>query len=72
MNDPAGRVAVLRDHVEEEEKELAAAVRDLKVAARRMVGPAHWVREHPVQFLAGALVLGWWLGGRARTRRRIR
>ncbi len=69
MSDPAERVAVLRNRVEEEEKELVAAVGELKVAARRMVGPAHWVRERPVQFLAGALVIGWWLGGRARTRR---
>ena len=73
MSDPAGRVTLLRDRVEEQEKEFEAAVRDLMVAARRMVGPAEWVRENPLPFLGGALVFGWWLEGRGRThRRRIR
>ena len=73
MSDPAQRVMLLRDRVEEQEKELEAAVRDLMVAARRMVGPAEWVRENPLSFLGGALVFGWWLEGRGRRhRRRIR
>ena len=67
MSETAEHVAVLRDRVEAGEKELEAAVRELKVAARR-IGPAEWVREHPLPCLVGALALGWWLG-RGRNRR---
>jgi ElaB/YqjD/DUF883 family membrane-anchored ribosome-binding protein len=66
MSDTAERVSALRDRVEEEEKELGAAVRDLKEAARRMVGPTEWIRERPLAFLAGAMGLGLLLGIRAR------
>jgi hypothetical protein len=70
MSEAAERVEVLRDRVEAEEKELEAAVRDLKLAARRIAGPAEWIRERPLPFLAGALAIGWWLGrGRARRMR---
>jgi len=73
MPDPAVQVAVLRTRVGERERELEAAVRDLKLAARRMVGPAEWVRENPLAFLGGALVFGWWLEGRGRRHmRRVR
>jgi hypothetical protein len=74
MSDPAERVAFLRDRVEEQEKELEAAVRDLKDAAKRIVGPAEWVRERPLLCMSGALAVGWWLGrrGGARPRRRRR
>ena len=68
MSDPAERVAFLRDRVEAQEKELVAAVRDLKDAAQRIVGPAEWVRERPLLCLSGALALGWWLGSRTRAR----
>jgi hypothetical protein len=64
MGDPAERVAILRDRVEEQERELGAAVRDLKVAARRAVGPIGWMRERPLLCMSGALALGWWLGRR--------
>jgi ElaB/YqjD/DUF883 family membrane-anchored ribosome-binding protein len=66
MSDTAERVSALRDRIEEEEKELGAAVRDLKEAARRMVGPTEWIRERPLPFLAGAMGLGLLLGIRAR------
>ncbi len=69
MSETAERVAMLRDRLDEEEKELEAAVRDLKLAARRIAGPAEWIRERPLPFLAGALALGWWLGARGRARR---
>jgi ElaB/YqjD/DUF883 family membrane-anchored ribosome-binding protein len=66
MSDTAERVSALSDRIEEEEKELGAAVRDLKEAARRMVGPTEWIRERPLPFLAGAMGLGLLLGIRAR------
>lgn len=72
MPDPAARVSILRDRVEEQEKELEAAVHDLKVAARRVIGPAEWVRERPLLCLSGALALGWWLGSQRRTTGRRR
>ena len=73
MHESAERVTLLRDRVEEREKALEVAVRDLLGAARRMVGPAEWVRERPLPFLGGALVLGWWLEGRGRRHmRRVR
>jgi hypothetical protein len=64
MSDPAERVSVLRGRVEEQERELGAAVQDLKVAARRVVEPGEWFRRNPFPLLAGALALGWWLGSR--------
>lgn len=67
MTDPAERVAILRDRVEEQEREFGAAVRDLKLAAQRVVGPAEWVRERPLLCMSGALALGWWLGSRGRS-----
>jgi len=62
--DPAERVAFLRDRIEAQERELEAAVRELKVAAHRIVGPAEWVRERPLLCMSGALAFGWWLGSR--------
>jgi hypothetical protein len=73
VRESAERVTLLRDRVEEQEKELEAAVRELKVAARRMVGPSEWVRRKPVLCVTGALALGWWLGSpRRRSERRHR
>jgi hypothetical protein len=66
----AAEIAALRLTIEERERELEAAVRDLKVAAKRIIGPSEWFREHPLPFLAGAVLVGWWLGGRGRGRRR--
>jgi hypothetical protein len=63
-------ITALRENVEQRERELEAAMQDLKVAARRMIGPTEWVRDHPLPFLAGAVFVGWWLGGRGRQRRR--
>jgi hypothetical protein len=72
MIDPGERVAILRDRVEEQERELGAAVRELKVAAQRVVGPAEWVRERPLLCMSGALALGWWLGRRVQSAGRRR
>ena len=72
MSDVAERVSELRERVEEQERELGAAVQDLKVAARRAVGPVAWLRESPLPLVAGALALGWWLGSRGRPRERRR
>lgn len=73
MSDAAEQVAVLRSRVEERQRELEAAVRDLMLAARRTVRPAEWVRASPLAFLGGALVFGWWLEGRVRRHtRRVR
>jgi hypothetical protein len=63
-------VEALRQTVEQRERELEAAMRDLKAAARRMIGPSEWFHAHPLPFLAGAAMVGWWLGGRRRERRR--
>lgn len=72
MSDPAERVSELREQVEEQERELGAAVRDLKLAARRVVSPLEWLTESPVPRLAAAIALGWWLGSRSRKRRKSR
>jgi hypothetical protein len=61
-------LAVLRDRVEEQEQELEAAVRELTVAARRSVTPAHWIRARPLLCMSGALAMGFWWGTRRRGR----
>jgi hypothetical protein len=63
-------IEALRENVEQRERELQAAMHDLKVAATRLVAPTEWYREHPLPFLAGAVLVGWWLGGKGRERRR--
>jgi hypothetical protein len=68
MPDPAEHVAFLRDRIEAQEEELEAAVRDLKDAASRMVGPTEWLKERPLLCLSGALAFGWWLGSRRNPR----
>ena len=67
-------LAVLRDRVEQQEIELESAVRELCVAARTSITPAHWIRERPLICLTGALAIGWWLGSERRSpgRRRWR
>jgi hypothetical protein len=65
----AAEITALRETEEQRERELEAAVRDLKAAAKRIMGPTEWLREHPLPFLAGAVLVGWWLGGRGRRRR---
>ena len=70
MSDAAEQVVELRDALERDERELDAAVRELAGAARRLVGPADWIRENPFAALVGALAIGWWLGARERRRRR--
>lgn len=68
----AAEIGELRENVEQRERELEAAVRDLKAAAKRVIGPSEWVREYPLPFLAGAALVGFWLGSRGRDRERRR
>jgi hypothetical protein len=72
MSDPAEQVAELRDRVEKKERELEDAVRELAGAARRSVGPAHWLRENPLLCLTGAFAFGCWIGSRVRRKGRDR
>ena len=72
MSDADEQVAVLRIRVEQEERELGAAVKELALAARRSVDPGAWVRERPVLWMLGAIAVGWWVGSRTRKRRRGR
>lgn len=65
MSEAAEHVSMLRERVEEQERELGAAVQDLKLAAQRVVEPVAWLRG-PLPLLAGGLALGWWLGSRGR------
>ena len=71
MSDTA-EISALREDIEHQERELGAAVRDLKEAAKRMIGPREWYRETPLPFLAGAVLVGWWLGGKGGKGRRRR
>jgi hypothetical protein len=66
MSDPADPLAILRERVELQEQALGAAVRELGSAARRSLGPAHWIRERPLVCMTGALAVGWWLGSHRR------
>jgi hypothetical protein len=68
----AAEITALRETVEQRERELEAAVRDLKQAAKRAVEPGRWFQENPLPFLAGAVLVGWWLGGKRRVNRRWR
>jgi hypothetical protein len=66
----AAELTDLRRNVAQRERELGAALRDLELAAKRAIGPGEWYRENPLPFLAGAVLVGWWLGSGGRQRRR--
>jgi len=50
--------------LEARRRELTAATRDLRAAAARWVDPREYVRAAPLGWLAGAAVVGFWLGRR--------
>lgn len=51
--------------IERRRAEFLDAVADLGVAARQRLSLAERIRRQPWPWLAGGLVAGWWLGGRA-------
>ena len=57
-------LATLRARVESQERELRGAVAQLGQVTGRSVDLAHWVREYPWPFVAGAFSFGLWLGAR--------
>lgn len=52
----------LRQSIEEKEAELRVAVDDLTHAVKRELTVGKRVAEHPLPWLAGAFLLGVWLG----------
>jgi len=52
--------------VDASRRELEAAVRDLRRAARRRIDPRSLLRRHPVAALGAALAVGVWLATRSR------
>lgn len=65
MTNPATLTA-LRSGVALQQRELRAALAELGTATRSAVDPRLWIRDRPFVCIGGALVLGLWLGGRAR------
>jgi hypothetical protein len=58
------RVEALREELEDDERELRAAVAELEIAARQTLQPREWVRRRPLSALGGAFLVGWWMGRR--------
>lgn len=58
------RLVALEESVEAQEEELRSAVGELESAARRAVDARNWIRSRPLTFACGALLVGYWLGGR--------
>ena len=58
------RMEVLREQVEEQEAQLRESVVELEHVAKQAVDVRHWIRTRPYLWMAGALVMGAWLGGR--------
>jgi hypothetical protein len=71
MTEAAERVVALRARVARRERELDAALRELKATAQRALEPGHWIGQRPLLFMTGALLVGWWAGryGAGRLRR---
>ncbi len=61
MARPENREA-LRQSLEQHKHELRLAVQDLSVAARSWSDPSESIRLRPGAWLAGAFVVGLWLG----------
>jgi hypothetical protein len=55
--------AAIRE-VEESQRELRQALGDLEGIVRSKFDPARWIKERPLPWLLGGLVLGLWLGTR--------
>jgi len=63
MSAPASR-EVLEARIARERRALSTALGDLGERAREEIDPRRWIRERPVAWLAGALVVGFLLGVR--------
>lgn len=61
MARPEGREA-LQQALEQHKQQLRLAVQDLTIAARSWSDPSESIRLHPGAWLAGAFVVGFWLG----------
>jgi len=57
-------VEVLREELEDQERELHSAVGDLEAAARETFQPGRWIQRRPFAALGVAFVFGWWIGCR--------
>lgn len=55
---------VVRQHMEEQKRELRLAVDDFREAARSWTDPRDLIRERPGTWMVGGLLLGLWLGWR--------
>lgn len=53
-----------RREIEQHRRELDRAVVKLREATRRPLGLADGIRDHPLPWLTGALLVGLWLGSR--------
>ncbi len=61
MASPQEREA-LRQSLEQHKQDLRLAVQDLSIAAKSWSDPAEAIRLRPLAWLAGAFVVGLWLG----------
>jgi hypothetical protein len=65
MSSPSDqRLDTLRELVEQQQTELHVAVGELEDVARRVIDARYWIRSRPFLWVAGALLVGAWLGGR--------
>jgi len=53
---------VVRQSLEQHKQDLRLAVEDLTIAARSWSNPSESIRLHPGAWLAGAFIVGLWLG----------
>jgi len=58
------RLDALRERVEEQEVELHDAVQEFEDVTRRAIDARQWIRSRPFLWVAGAFLVGAWLGGR--------
>ena len=55
---------VIRQSLEEHQREFREAFEELKLAARSAADPRDPIREHPVRWLVAGALAGLWLGSR--------
>ncbi len=55
---------VIRQSLEEHQREFREAFQELKLAARSAADPRDPIREHPVRWLVVGALVGVWLGSR--------
>jgi hypothetical protein len=61
---PSGAKEVLEAHLALDRKELSRVLQDVRERASANLDVSRRVRERPSAWLAGALLLGFWLGAR--------